>query len=859
MNAAICGFKRLRKFKAHGIPLFRSIKGQLVVWNVLLLLVLGCLFWWLYRTVEEVVLARERQHLHTLAMCQGTHLIKLLRTFDTLTHKPWNFQIPKDSLRLKLYENLVLLPKAQSLSLLDPHGKVIASSEASLEGKVPFDPKFLEELRESPYTAELAFSEETGISLLSAVRPSGFLCLTYTTEALLSPSLRGSELRVYLVDPYGLRIPLSRAPEGAGKVLEETYRLPMGWSVAIVAPLKTVLHSVRMLISWAIILCFAFEGIIVLLIVFLIPRRYAGPLQRLANLAGQIASGDLSVRAGYTRRQDEIGRLFRDFDEMAEALQARTDSLQESLKQERQLRQELQVLANVVHYTGDYVIITDQNARILYVNPAFEQGVGYSKDEVIGKTPAVLKSGKTPLEVYKDMWDTILKGETWRGELYNRKKDGGLYVAAITISPVLDEEGEITGFVGIQRDITYQKELEEEIRRYLESLERIVEDRTREVRVLAQFPEVNPNPVLRCDPSGRVLYMNPAARQTFLRSAEDTLYLQELLPEYADEILKAFQNGQPIIGREVSFGDRTFLLSAVPFAEAESIFVGLQDVTELRKIQERLQALVRELDLQRRRAEDASRAKSMFLANMSHELRTPLNAILGFGQLLRADAAGPLNDRQRRYVDHILESGQHLLDIINDILDLSRVEAGKVEMRIEPVSLEELVRQGLSMVQMKARNHNISLSMEVEKGLEKVPADPRMFKQILFNLLSNAVKFTPDGGKVLVTAKRVKADELPKRPETEGLEGEWVMVSVSDTGIGIAPEDQERIWREFEQVDSDLSRRYEGTGLGLPLTKRLVELHGGRIWVESEPGKGSTFTFVLPLNREGGTQAVEIL
>ncbi|RKY65893.1 MAG: hypothetical protein DRQ08_04500, partial [Candidatus Latescibacterota bacterium] len=677
-------------------------------------------------------------------------------------------------------------------------------------------------------------------------------------EALLAPSVGEEEFGVYLVDPHGVRISLSEVPF-EGEMLQEVYELPGtgGWSVEVEAPMGEVLRTTRVLVSWPMVLCLALEGAIIFLVVFLVPRWYARPLRRMADLAGRMASGDLSVRVGYTKRRDEIGYLSRHFDKMAAALQVRTDSLKESLEQERQLRQELQVLANVVQHTGDYVIITDRDARIIYVNPAFERGVGYSKDEVIGKTPAVLKSGKTPREVYEDMWNTILEGRTWRGELYNRKKDGDLYVASITISPVLGEGGKIEGFVGIQRDITYQKELEEELRRYLESLERIVEERTREVKILAQFPEVNPNPVLRCDPSGKVLYMNPSARRTF-GSVGNSPHLREVLPEYAEEILNVFRNGEPLIGREVSLDGRTFLLSAVPFPEGESIFVGFQDVTELRKVQERLQALVEELDLQRRRAEDASRAKSMFLANMSHELRTPLNAILGFGQLLLSDAAGSLNERQKRYVEHILESGRHLLDIIDDILDLSRVEAGKVEMKVEPTSVKEVVRQGLAMVQMKARNHNISLSMDVEDGLE-VPADPRMLKQILFNLLSNAVKFTPDGGSVKVTAKRAKAEELPKRPETEGLEGEWAVVSVSDTGIGIAPEDQDRIWREFEQVDNELSRRYEGTGLGLPLTKRLVELHGGRIWVESEPGKGSTFTFVLPLERKVRNSYVEVL
>ncbi|RKY72757.1 MAG: hypothetical protein DRQ14_05480, partial [Candidatus Latescibacterota bacterium] len=813
---------------------------------------------WIYQTVGEVVLSREKHHLHTLTVGQGAHIIRFVQAFHTLTYRPWPLQVGKDSLRTRLRESLERFPDAKDISLLGVDGKVVVSTDTSLEGEAPFEGELLHEVLDNSRPVKLSFSEEIGLSLLSSVRPSGFLWLRCPAEALLAPSVGEEEFGVYLVDPHGVRISLSEVPF-EGEMLQEVYELPGtgGWSVEVEAPMGEVLRTTRVLVSWPMVLYLALEGAIIFLVVFLVPRWYARPLRRMADLAGRMASGDLSVRVGYTKRRDEIGYLSRHFDKMAAALQVRTDSLKESLEQERQLRQELQVLANVVQHTGDYVIITDRDARIIYVNPAFERGVGYSKDEVIGKTPAVLKSGKTPREVYEDMWNTILEGRTWRGELYNRKKDGDLYVASITISPVLGEGGEIEGFVGIQRDITYQKELEEELRRYLESLERIVEERTREVKILAQFPEVNPNPVLRCDPSGKVLYMNPSARRTF-GSVGNSPHLREVLPEYAEEILNVFRNGEPLIGREVSLDGRTFLLSAVPFPEGESIFVGFQDVTELRKVQERLQALVEELDLQRRRAEDASRAKSMFLANMSHELRTPLNAILGFGQLLLSDAAGSLNERQKRYVEHILESGRHLLDIIDDILDLSRVEAGKVEMKVEPTSVKEVVRQGLAMVQMKARNHNISLSMDVEDGLE-VPADPRMLKQILFNLLSNAVKFTPDGGSVKVTAKRAKAEELPKRPETEGLEGEWAVVSVSDTGIGIAPEDQDRIWREFEQVDNELSRRYEGTGLGLPLTKRLVELHGGRIWVESEPGKGSTFTFVLPLERKVRNSYVEVL
>ena len=242
--------------------------------------------------------------------------------------------------------------------------------------------------------------------------------------------------------------------------------------------------------------------------------------------------------------------------------------------------------------------------------------------------------------------------------------------------------------------------------------------------------------------------------------------------------------------------------------------------------------------------ERVNRAKSDFLANMSHELRTPLNAIIGFSEMLRDGFFGELNLKQAEYVNDILSSGCHLLSLINDILDLSKVEAGEMELQPSEVSLRSLLETGLTMVRQKALQHGIALSLEIEEESDTLVADERKVKQIIFNLLSNAVKFTPDGGRVGVEAHR---------------EGEWAAVTVWDTGIGIAPEDQKRLFQAFQQIDGSLNRQYEGTGLGLALTKRLVELHGGDIRVVSAPGEGSCFTFTLPLQKVPSSAEVDDL
>jgi signal transduction histidine kinase len=248
--------------------------------------------------------------------------------------------------------------------------------------------------------------------------------------------------------------------------------------------------------------------------------------------------------------------------------------------------------------------------------------------------------------------------------------------------------------------------------------------------------------------------------------------------------------------------------------------------TNVNRMNDELQRLYKEL-------EAASQHKSDFLASMSHELRTPLNAIIGFSQVLREGMVGEVNEKQKEYLEDILSSGNHLLSLINDVLDLSKVVAGQVELDVAPFSLRDALESGVVMVRERATKDGVQVTIAESSGVNVVDGDERRVRQVIFNLLSNAVKFTPAGGSVDVRTAQVNGE---------------VRVSVADTGPGIAREDLDRIFEEFQQTEAGLEQR-EGTGLGLALSKRLVELHGGRIWVESEIGEGSTFVFTLPSER----------
>ncbi|MEJ7668436.1 MAG: GAF domain-containing protein [Casimicrobiaceae bacterium] len=337
-------------------------------------------------------------------------------------------------------------------------------------------------------------------------------------------------------------------------------------------------------------------------------------------------------------------------------------------------------------------------------------------------------------------------------------------------------------------------------------------------------------PITRESTSGRALL------------ARKTIHVRDMLAEAAEYPLSAeiaqrsghrtivvmplFREGQPfgtILLRRQEVRPFTDQEIALLRTFGDQATIALENVRLFREIQDKSQQL-----------EIANKHKSEFLAHMSHELRTPLNAIIGFSEVLLERLFGELNVKQDDYLKDIHSSGRHLLTLINDILDLSKIEAGRMELDLSTFDVPSALSNAMTLVRERAQRHSIMLGVDVDPRLSELTADERKFKQILLNLLSNAVKFTPDGGRIDVSANR---------------EEENLVIRVHDTGIGIAPEDQAAVFEEFRQVGRHYTSKQEGTGLGLALTRRFVELHGGRIWVESEPGKGSTFTFTLPITR----------
>jgi len=500
------------------------------------------------------------------------------------------------------------------------------------------------------------------------------------------------------------------------------------------------------------------------------------------------------------------------------------------------LRESESSMRAITDSAQDAILMMDPEGRISYWNPAAERILGYTSAEAIGKNLHALivpshyhEAHHAAFPVFQQKGQGAAVGKTL--DLEALRKDGKEISVQLSLSAIHMKGA--WHAVGVLRDSTERKRAEETLRKSEERF-RTLADSTFEGIIIHGKSEI--------------LDVNQSFLQMIGYKSDEVIgknMFDFIAPKSRELVVRHVQTGSDeAIEIEVVRKDGTPLTmeaagKTIIHKDKPARVVALYNITErkvielgLKNAHEKLEALATEL-------ERAARVKSEFLASMSHELRTPLNAVIGFSQVLQDQDFGPLNEKQKEYMLDILESGNHLLSLINDILDLSKVEAGKMELQISPVVVGDLLAGSLVMIKEKAMKHGITLETDIPEELShfEMLADERKFKQILFNLLSNASKFTPDGGAITLSARRM----------AEG-EGEVIQVSVKDTGIGIAPENQAKVFESFYQASGGLTSKTSGTGLGLPLARSFVKLHGGRMWVESEgEGKGSQFYFSLPV------------
>ena len=524
-------------------------------------------------------------------------------------------------------------------------------------------------------------------------------------------------------------------------------------------------------------------------------------------------------------------------------------------------------------------IATDAKGVIQIFNVGAERMLGYTAAEVMNKiTPADISDPQEVIARAKalsvELGTPIAPGfealvfKASRGiediyELTYFRKDGSRFPAVVSVTALRDVQDAIIGYLLIGTDNTARKEVEEERKK----LDQRVRDQHFYTRSLI---ESNIDALMATDPRGIITDVNKQT-EALTGCTRDELIGAPFKNYFTDSsraeagINRVLSEGK-VTNYELTARDRDGKLTMVSYNAStfhdrdrrlQGVFASARDVTELKLFEQALQQKNAEL-------ESASRMKSEFLANMSHELRTPLNAIIGFSEVLRDGLMGEMTEKQRGFIGDIFGSGKHLLSLINDILDLSKVEAGKMTLDLEPMQVSSLFVNSLSIIREKAAARHIRLTLDAAETLGSILADTRKVKQIVYNLLSNAVKFTSEGGQVTVRAVRVPRAEVGRLssawagrgfPLADSEFAEFLKISITDNGIGISPEALEHLFRPFSQVDGGLGRKFEGTGLGLALVKLLAELHGGAVAVESAVGEGSCFTAWLPL-RAAGERAV---
>ncbi len=489
----------------------------------------------------------------------------------------------------------------------------------------------------------------------------------------------------------------------------------------------------------------------------------------------------------------------------------------------KKVEKELSKLNTAIKQSSSSIVITDVQGNIEYVNPYFCNLTGYSVKEVSGQNPRILKSGKTSPETYTQMWKTITAGKTWHGELINRKKNGTLYIEAAVIAPVKNEKGEIINYIGIKQDITEWKKQEQKL---IES----------ENRYKTLFHESQAVIILIDSKTGKITSANSTATE-FYGFSDDEL-LQKNIKEICVNVEETFEN---VVKKIKNYNQKYFTqqqrnahgqiidvelyTSIINIDGKNYIYAIIHDISDKLKAMEKLkEALMR--------AEQGDRIKEAFLHNLSHEFRTPMNAIIGFAELLKEGYN--LNDEALEYLNIISSSTYHLLEIIQNVVDLSRIEAGELIFQYENVNVNYLLNSISDHFKQDALMKNIAFVCQKDLPDDRaiIITDYKRFRQVIDNLINNAFKFTSKGSIVFGYEFKEKEKQLA--------------FYVKDTGIGIPIDQQADIFKHFRQVELTQTRHYGGTGVGLTISKLIIEKLGGEIHLYSVPGKGSNFYFSIP-------------
>jgi PAS domain S-box-containing protein len=492
------------------------------------------------------------------------------------------------------------------------------------------------------------------------------------------------------------------------------------------------------------------------------------------------------------------------------------------ITESKEMEFELRKLSTAVEQSPSQIVITDLNGIFEYVNPKFTEITGYSQEDVEGECPRILKSCVLPLDMYKELWDTILSGKTWKGEFLNIKKNGEKYWENAAITPIVDKEGNPTHFLKVAEDITEWKNIEEALRQSEEKYRLLVENANDGIIIsqedqfiytnarFAQIMGYNHDELNKI--SFKAIYTKQGIKDLYERNIKRIN--GEVLPNYYQTTFRK-KNGV-IIQVDVNY-------QIIYYKNKPATFAIIRDITKQKEAE-------RALLLALEKAEESDRLKSAFLANMSHEIRTPMNGIMGFSKLLRKKDLS--SDKRDMYLNIIDQSSQRMLNIINDLIDISKIESGQMKVDLKETNINDIIKYMFNFFEPECLAKNIKLKIKHPLMDDKavIHTDQNKLEAILINLLKNAIKFTDKGS-------------IECGYEENGHD---LMFYVKDTGIGIPENKTASIFDRFVQADSSMSKPYEGAGLGLSISKAFVEMLGGNLEVSSEFQKGSTFFFSIP-------------